>query len=218
MKVPQREEGGGYTFFWKGKPQAEDRIHGVGFAIRTALIKSLSVLPVGISVCLMKLRITHSKSRHVMVISVYAPMLTSPDDTKEQFCEHLDQVIKSTSQNDKIVILGDFNARVGRDYNGWKGVLGRHGIGKVNDNGQLLLSKCAEHGFCITNTLFRIANKYKATWMHPRSKHWYLINFIIVHQYDIRVIHVPWGGVEYWTDNRLLWAILTLYIPPLHRK
>ena len=34
-KVSLREEGGDYTF-WKGKPQAEDWIHGVGFAIRTA--------------------------------------------------------------------------------------------------------------------------------------------------------------------------------------
>ena len=36
-----REEGGDYTFFWKGKPQPEDRIHGVGSAIRTALLRSM---------------------------------------------------------------------------------------------------------------------------------------------------------------------------------
>lgn len=163
-----REEGGGYTFFWKGKPQAEDRIHGVGFTIRTALLKSIPVLPVGINECITKLRIPLSKSRHLTVISMYAHTLTSPDDAKEKFYEHLDQVIKSTPQNDKLVILGDFNARVGRDYNSWEGVLGRHGVGNVNDNGLLLLSKCAEHGLCITNTLFRMADKYKATWMHPR--------------------------------------------------
>ena len=33
-----REEGGGYTFFWKGKLQDEDSIHGVGFAIRSSLL------------------------------------------------------------------------------------------------------------------------------------------------------------------------------------
>lgn len=85
MKVPTSEEGGGYTFFWKGKPQADDRIHGEGFVIRTALIKSLSVLPVGINKCLLKLCIPPNKPRH--------PMLTSTDDTKDQFCKHLDQII-----------------------------------------------------------------------------------------------------------------------------
>ena len=81
-----REEGVGYTFFWKGRPQAEDRIHGVGFALRTALLKSIPALPVGISERLMKLRIPLSKTRYL-------------------------KVIRSTPQSDKLVVLGDFNAR-----------------------------------------------------------------------------------------------------------
>ena len=32
-----KEEGGGYTFFWKGKPSGERRIHGVGFAIKNRI-------------------------------------------------------------------------------------------------------------------------------------------------------------------------------------
>ena len=40
-----KEDGGGYTFFWRGKPEAEDRLHGVGFAIRTSLMKSISGVP-----------------------------------------------------------------------------------------------------------------------------------------------------------------------------
>ena len=33
-----KEDGSGYTFFWRGKPEAEDRLHGVRFAIRTSLM------------------------------------------------------------------------------------------------------------------------------------------------------------------------------------
>nr|KAG5693154.1 hypothetical protein BaRGS_035352 [Batillaria attramentaria] len=168
----------------------------------------------------MKLRIPLSKSRHLTLISAYAPTLTSPDDSKEQFYTQLDQAIRSTLQSDKLVILGDFNARVGKDHNSWEGVLGRHGVGKVNDNGLLLLSKCAEHNLCITNTFFRMADKFKTTWMHPRSKHWHLIDFIIVRQRDIRDVHVTRAmrGAECWTDHRLIRAVMNLHIPPPHRN
>ncbi|XP_068757900.1 uncharacterized protein [Montipora capricornis] len=93
-----KEEGGGYTFLWEGKPQAEDRIHGVGFAIRTALLQNTPALPVGINERLMKVRIPLSKIRYVTAVSAYAPTLTSPDETKEQFYEQFDQVIRSTPQ------------------------------------------------------------------------------------------------------------------------
>ena len=117
-------------------------------------------------------------------------------------------------------MLGDFNARVGKEHSSWEGVLGRHGVGKVNDNGQLLLSKCAKHSLCISNTLFRLADKYKTTWMYPRSKHWHMIVFIIVRQRDIRDVRVTRAmrGVECWTDHRLVRAVLTLHIDPPHRN
>ena len=215
-----KEEGGGYTFFWKGKPQDEDRIHGVGLAIRTALLKSIPALPVGIDERLMKLRIPLGKSRHLSILSAYAPTLTSSDETKEQFYQKLDEVLQATPKNDKLVILGDFNARVGKDSGSWEKVLGNHGVGKVNDNGLLLLSKCAEHELCITNTLFRMADKYKTTWMHPRSKHWHMIDFIIVRQRDRRDVCVTRAmrGAECWTDHRLVRAVMNLHIPPPQRK
>ena len=166
----------------------------------------------------MKLRIAISRIRYLTIISAYAPTLTNPDDSKEQFYEKFDQVIRSTLPSDKLVILGDFNARVGRDYSSWEGVLGRHGVGKINGNGLLRLSKCAEHSPCTTNTLFRMADKYKTTWMYPRSKHWHLIDFIIVRQRDIRDVRVTRAmrGAECWTDHRLVRAVLTLHIALFH--
>lgn len=214
------DEGGGYTLFWTGKPQAEDRIHDVGFAIRAALLNSTPTFPEGINERLVKMRISLCRSRHLTLISVYAPTLTSENDVKEQFYEQLDQAIKATPQSDKLIVLGDFNARVGRENSNWEGVLGRHGVGKVKDNGLLLLSKGAEHGLCITNTLFRMGDKYKTTWQHPRSKHWHMIDFIVVRQRDIRDVRVTRAmrGAECWPDHGLVRAILSLHIPWTHRN
>ena len=50
------EPKGGYTFFWKGKAKDEDRIHGVGLAIKTSLCRQLPDLLTPLRQQLMKLR------------------------------------------------------------------------------------------------------------------------------------------------------------------
>lgn len=51
-------------------------------------------------------------------------------------------------------------------------------------------------------------NKHKGTWMHPKSKSWHIIDFIIVrsrdHQdlFDVKVMR----SIEWWADHRHLKA------------
>ena len=69
------------------------------------------------------------------------------------------------------------NARVGRSANIWTGVVDRHKVGNVNDNEILLVSKCAEHRLLNTNTTFRMEDKHKTSWIHPRSKQWHPLDY-----------------------------------------
>ena len=128
----------------------------------------------------MTLRIKLNGNQHLTFVSVYAPTLTNDDTIKEQFYEELDKVIRNTLANDKLLFVGDFNARVGSNASNWKGVLGLHGVGKDNSNGILLLSKCSQHQLTITGTLFRQKDKYKTTWQHPGSKHWHQLDHVLV--------------------------------------
>ena len=65
-------------------------------------------------------------SHHVTVISAIACTMSSSEEVKENFYEDLEL----TPPNDKPLLLGDYNARVGNDFKNWKGVLGHHGFAK----------------------------------------------------------------------------------------
>ena len=214
------ENGEGYTFFWRGLPEEAARIHGMGFAKRSSLLNHLPETPVGVSERLMTLRIPLAAKRYATVVSAYAPTLPSAENIKDEFYDLLDRTLRSIPQADKIILLGDFNARVGTNYNVWGGVIGKHGVGSSNPNGLRLLNLCADHDLVITNTVFQLANKYKTTWMHPRSKHWHLIDYVIVRRNDLQDVIVTRAlrGAECWTDHRLVRSIFRLRIRPPVRK
>ena len=83
--------------------------------------------------------------KHLTVICANAPTHHSAEGEKDNFFSDLQEAIDSTSENDVLVIVGDFYARVGCRIKGnseWMGVLGCHGIGKVNDQGMAFLQFC----------------------------------------------------------------------------
>ena len=87
----------------------------------------------------MSLRFPIRDNKFATVLSVYAPTLHAETGVKEAFYRDLHNLLQQVDSKDKLFILGDFNSRVGRDFEQWKGVLGRHRIGNCNDNGCLLL-------------------------------------------------------------------------------
>ena len=215
----QLTEASGYTFFWKGLPAGERREAGVGFAVRSSLVEHFSEIPAGFSERIMSCRLELKDKRYITLISVYAPTLSHPPEEIEQFYSDVGDIIRKSPKEDKIAIMGDFNARVGTDYNTWP-VLGKHGIGNANRNGLALLTFCTEHNFAISSTFFQQKDKYKSTWMHPRSNHWHLLDYVLVRRRDIRDVHSvrTMRGAECWTDHRMVRAKLGLVVSPKQRK
>jgi len=94
-------------------------------------------------------------------------------------------------------------------------VIGRHANGE-NANGSMLLDLCAKHNMVVTNTVSRQANKYKASWMHPRSHHWHLIDYVLVRQrdlHDIRLTRVM-RPTSMWSDHRMVRTTIFLAAKP----
>lgn len=140
-----------YTFYWKGKTSAETREHGVGFAIRNDLLPAIEC-PRGLSERIMVCRLS-TDGGFVTVIAAYAPTLTSSPESKDHFYEPLNETVREVRSDDRLLILGDFNARVGQSVTSWPDCLGHHGIGSINENGQRLFEFCSRNLLCVTPSL-----------------------------------------------------------------
>nr|VZI11636.1 unnamed protein product [Spirometra erinaceieuropaei] len=116
------EVGTGYTFFWSGRPRAERRDAGVAFAIRKDIVGRLPCLPQVINDRLMSLRRPlRGGGKFATIISAYAPPMSSPHAAaRDKFYEDLHSPLATVSKADKLIVLGDFNARVGTDHTAWK--------------------------------------------------------------------------------------------------
>ena len=78
------------------------------------------------------------------------------------FINDLHNCIISIPNADKILLLGDFNARVGSDHENWN-ALGQHGIGKMNSNGLLLMQLCTEFKLAVCNAFYQQKVMHKVT-------------------------------------------------------
>ena len=109
-----REDGANYTLFWSGKNKDKCRLSGVSFMIKTSITRKLENFPAGHSDHVMFLRLP-IQDKFATVLSVYAPTLQAETGVKEAFYRDLHDLVQQIDSKDKLLILGDFNARVGQD-------------------------------------------------------------------------------------------------------
>ena len=91
------------------------------------------------------------KPFNIMVIQVYAP--NSIPEEAERFYEDLQDFLELTPQKDVLFIIGNWNAKLGRQET--PGIMGKFGLGVQNEVGQRLIEFCQENALIIANTLFQ---------------------------------------------------------------
>ena len=209
-----------YTFYWSGKPNGERREAGVGFAIKGDIVAKLTEMPHLVSDRIMTMRIPLTKDRNATIVSAYAPTMTNPEENKETFYSQLKGTLRNIPSTDKLLLIGDFNARIGRENDKWPSALGKYGIGKCNSNGELLLALCTEFDLIVTNTMFKQKDTHKTTWTHPRSRHGHMIAFIITRCRDKMDICSTrtMRGANCGTDHQMLRSRVIFSIRRKHNQ
>ncbi len=199
----------GHTFLYSGRKDGERR-QGVGLVLskraRTAL---KSFTPVSSRIISARFTTSHG---FCTVVQVYAPTNDSQEARKHLFYEQLQSTLDKVPQRDELVLMGDFNAKVGVGHSEWRGVLGKHGIGGVSENGLRLLEFCAANGLAITNSFFRHKAIHKFTWYSNTGRTKNAIDHIIVRSKSLSSIQDArvFRGADINSDHRLVVANLKL--------
>ena len=84
--------------------------------------------------------------------------------------------------------------------------MGKHGVGKMNTNGLMLLEFCTRFQLIITGTIFQLMNHLKTTWTHARSRHWHQLDHILANSKARVFVKVPIASLTAgcFTGHRLL--------------
>ena len=109
------------------------------------------------------------KPFNITIIQVYAPTSNAEEAEVEWFYEDLQDLLELTPKKDVLVIIGDWNAKVGRQET--PGVTDKFGLGVWNEAGQRLIGFCQENALVIANTLFQQHKRRLYTWTSPDGQH-----------------------------------------------
>jgi endonuclease/exonuclease/phosphatase family metal-dependent hydrolase len=101
---------------------------------------------------------------------MYAPTNDKEETIKEEFNNMLQNVLNEGRGRHIIILMGDFNAKIGGDNNGFEETVGKHGLGEMNENGEMMANLCAINEIVIGGRLFPNRRIYTATWISQDHK------------------------------------------------
>ena len=85
-----------------------------------------------------------------------------------------------TPRNDALILLGDFNAKIGKEYSNRR-VAGRHTLHNItSENGEKLVQLAIVHNLEISSTKFQHRRIHKGTWKAPGQEICNQIDHILI--------------------------------------
>jgi hypothetical protein len=115
---------------------------------------------------------------HIMVLNVHTPT-EDKIDIKESFYEELEHLFNKFKYNMKI-LLGDFNAKVGRE-DIFKPTIGNESSNETNNDNEVgVVNFATSKNLRVKSTMFPHRNIHKYTWTSPDGNTHNQIDHIVI--------------------------------------
>lgn len=156
-----QQENGEHVLYYSGHDTKH--IRGTGFVV-SSRVRVIDFVPFNERLCRLRIR---GRIFNISIICVYAPTEDKDAETKERFYDDLETLFHSTPKADVKIVLGDFNAKIGREACFFP-TIGKHSLHEVsNDNGTRAVNFAASKDLVVGSTWFPHKTIHKATWLSP---------------------------------------------------
>ena len=108
-------------------------------------------------------------------------------------------------EKDMTLLIGDMNANIGSDNSGYEDVIGRHGLGIMNENGEMLADFCAVNNMIIGSSVFSQCRIHYASWVRPDHRTDNRIDRNYLHITKVQIMRVH-RGADARSDHHLVLA------------
>jgi exonuclease III len=105
----------------------------------------------------------------MIVVNVHASTEDKTDDVKESFYEELEHVFDKFPKYNTKIVLGDFNAKVGRE-DIFKPTIGNESLHEISNDSIVRLVNFATSKNLRVKSTFPHLNIHKYTWTSPDGK------------------------------------------------
>ncbi|XP_039297864.1 uncharacterized protein LOC120354582, partial [Nilaparvata lugens] len=156
---------GNHTIFYSGH---DHNTFGTGFLVhKNFKDKVIGFKAINERICLLRIK---EKFFNISLICVHAPTNEADGNNKDQFYEKLENVYKDTPEYDVKIILGDFNAKLGREQC-YRPTIGPYSLhNESNENGLRMIDFAGGNNMTISSTFFKHKDVHKMTWLSPDGR------------------------------------------------
>jgi hypothetical protein len=174
-----------YIFYYGGSKEKTGQA-GKGFLLRKKIQKHIISYELhNERLCKARLK---GKYNDITLINAYASTEDKTEEIKEQFFDDLQSMVDNVPKSDLTIILGDVNAKLGKEV-AYQKLTGKHTLHEENNrNGELLRDFTAANNMIVMSTQFQHKRIRKSTCRSPEQNTINQIDHLLINQNKKEVI------------------------------
>ncbi|XP_014473798.1 PREDICTED: craniofacial development protein 2-like [Dinoponera quadriceps] len=166
----------GHSVLYSGKKKGTHE-SGVAFIANQTFKNNIIDQAINDRICTMQIRM---KFYNITMINIYAPTEDKKPNIKDEFYNKLETMLDDVPSNDVKIVLGDYNAQIGKEKE-FRKIVRRNSLHDVsNDNGKRMIDFAESGNLIVSSTQFARKDIHKQTWRSPDGKTTIQIDHILI--------------------------------------